>query len=293
MSTYTRHCSKSKSSNENSNRRSNDYLGFKNDNSSTQSLEWKREQAKSLTAVEAARQAEAQRIQDELKALNELRASHAETERELKEYKEQLKVSEDKCRRALDENLKVLGSNHDLNMELSRSRQEAKNLQREIERYKLPDMNNLPMNFHGEGYMLMNCSNRLALDFAADNGTRCHGWLPDPRNGSQHVKLNKVNKEDPKSPWTINCKGRYLEFTHPSDHARLSSRNTANQNQEWYICNLLDRPGRYMFWNVAQKCYLTLKDTSGNPGCNFVAVPNDEGSSRQTFIPVSVEPFYP
>jgi hypothetical protein len=264
MSTYTRHCSKSESSNENSNKRSNDHLGFKNDNSSTQSLEWKREQAKSLTAVEAARQAEAQRIQDELKSLNELRAAHAETERELKEYKEQLKVSEEKCRRALDENLKVLGSNHDLNMELSRSRQEAKNLQREIERYKLPDMNNLPMNFHGEGYMLMNCSNRLALDFAAgaltfwflflkanlsistDNGTRCHGWLPDPRNGSQHVKLNKVNKEDPKSPWTINCKGRYLEFTHPSDHARLSSRNTSNQNQEWYIGNLLDRPGRYM-----------------------------------------------
>ncbi|KAF4341608.1 hypothetical protein FBEOM_4510 [Fusarium beomiforme] len=293
MPVPTQHPTKATMPNCHSSRISSHDLEFKNDNTSRKALISKRDQAENLAAAEAAKQSETERIQKELQELHELRISFAELKSELKNKTEKVESLNYEAARTQDEIKRLEALSNSLSQESQKNKQELKALQDEIERNRLPVMNNLPLGFHEEGFVLLNCQNRLALDFAADNGTRCHGWPFDHRNWSQHVKFNKVNIKDPKSAWTINCKGKYLEFTHPNDHARLSSRNTSSQNQEWYIGNLPNRPGRYTIWNVEHKCYLTLKDNSDKPGCYFIAVSQDKSSSTQNFIPITVVPFYP
>ncbi|KAF5696336.1 hypothetical protein FGLOB1_13609 [Fusarium globosum] len=196
----------------------------------------KRDEAKKLAAIDSAKQAEAQRIKDTSHELELMRTKYKKLQESFDKFKEAFTVSQNK-------NKELETSNIQLQIDLEESQNEVNGLQRLVDKYILDWDNNLPLYFDGAGFMLVDCLHRLALDFAADNGTRCHGWPADPRNGAQNAILKKVNKEDPKSPWTISCNGRYLEFTHQGDHARLSPRNTANKNQEWYIGTF--DPGRY------------------------------------------------
>ncbi|KAF5529845.1 hypothetical protein FNAPI_13733 [Fusarium napiforme] len=75
--------------------------------------------------------------------------------------------------------------------------------------------NNLDSGFHGRMIMFINLYTMgqhkpLAIDTGRDNGRGIHGWSFDPANGSQQLKLTKVNPNSRTSEWLIDCYGRYL-----------------------------------------------------------------------------------
>ncbi|KAF5700487.1 hypothetical protein FMUND_14313 [Fusarium mundagurra] len=75
--------------------------------------------------------------------------------------------------------------------------------------------NNLDSGFHGRTVMFINLYTMgqhkpLAMDAGRDNGRGIHGWSFHPANGSQQLKLSKVNPNSRTSEWLIDCYGRYL-----------------------------------------------------------------------------------
>ncbi|KAF5536438.1 hypothetical protein FPHYL_12970 [Fusarium phyllophilum] len=160
MSTIARHRPRCDSSNDNYNKKSSESLGFRNDNSSIQYQARKRDEAKQLAAIDAANQADAQRIQDKAKELDILRAMYKHSQERLDKFTEEFMASQ-------NENKELKKSNLQLEIDLEGSQEVVECLQREVARYKLGYNNNLPLYFDGAGFILVDCLHRLALDFAA------------------------------------------------------------------------------------------------------------------------------
>ncbi|CAG9982477.1 unnamed protein product [Clonostachys byssicola] len=247
---------------------------FKNGNSSGKTTDLQQKKAEAEAEIEAARKKEEERIKEDLAAFKELKAEfstlrkqleevnqkaeadRSSNEKEMKHIREKLELSQEEAQEMADSCEGYKRKLDSAQEELAKVKKEKKALERD-------EWNNLDPECHGRQFNIINVYARIALDFGADNGTRCHAWNWDPKNGSQPMTVERVNTGDSNSPWTIRSGNRYLELRDPSSGSyqpMCSARRSGSEarNQEWLIGFNGYRPGHYWLWNEGQRCYLKL-----------------------------------
>lgn len=205
----------------------------KNDNSSKKATAAKQESLDSAASAEAAKKAEAERIDNELK---QLRAANATQAKQLKDVTDEV--------------------------------QKLRHFKQGIDRQVLPQLNNLDPRMHPHRFNLINAHSREAIDTSGGMiespmlckeltkltiplgaGRECRSKKHDVRNESQAFYLEKVDPKDPQSAWTISSREGYLEFNgNTENHQPICSvrkTDSSKKNQEWNIGYSPDWPGRH------------------------------------------------
>ncbi|KAK3389207.1 hypothetical protein B0H63DRAFT_506858 [Podospora didyma] len=121
---------------------------------------------------------------------------------------------------------------------------------------KLDPSNNLDVNYDGQEVYIINIKARTTADHNPGTSTPIvRSWTWEYRNPNQRFVLDKVNRNDPRSPWYIrnHNTSRYWEFREAGSDKDLYAADRRGDYdgslaQQWHIC--LSSGGSVLFKNV-------------------------------------------